>query len=65
MILDVSAGGLLLTSRESYEVEDELSVTNARIVEELDPFAFQCRVRRAWVRAHPAPFGSEFPSAGR
>lgn len=63
MILDVSAGGLLLTSRESYEVEDELSVTNARIVEELDPFAFQCRVRRAGERSGGyIPYGCQFTS---
>lgn len=60
-ILDVSAGGLLLSSRETYEVEDELSVTDACIVEELEPFVFQCRIRRVGERVRGSvPYGCQF-----
>lgn len=44
-VLDVSAGGLLLRSREPYEAGDQLTVTDARIVKEEAPFSFNCRVQ--------------------
>ncbi len=44
-VLDVSAGGLLLRSREPFEEGDLLSVDGVRVVKEEAPFSFLCRVR--------------------
>lgn len=45
-ILDVSAGGLLFSSRELYQEGEALVIAGARIVEEVEPFDFRCKVRR-------------------
>ena len=45
-ILDVSAGGMLISSREEYEVNDRLSITGIYLAEGLEPFSFSCQVRR-------------------
>lgn len=64
-ILDVSAGGLLLSSREIYLVGDELTITDARIVDDIEPFTFHCRVRRAGERENGSiPYGCQFTSLG-
>lgn len=45
-LLDISAGGLLLTSREEYQEGNRLSITGVYLVEKEEPFAFRCLVRR-------------------
>ena len=45
-ILDVSAGGMLISSREEYQVNDRLSITGIYLAEGVDPFSFSCQVRR-------------------
>lgn len=46
-VLDVSAGGLMFSSKEKYEVGQRLTLTGIRLVERMDPFKFNCQVRRA------------------
>lgn len=46
-VLDVSAGGLLFSSEEAYQVGDRVTLTGVRLAESMDPFSFTCRVRRA------------------
>ena len=45
-VLDVSSGGLMLSSAESYEAGDRLALKGVWLVESMDPFNFNCRVRR-------------------
>lgn len=49
-ILDVSAGGILISSKEEYQEGDYLSVTGVRLVAEESAFSFHCQVRRAGKR---------------
>lgn len=49
-VLDVSAGGMLLSSREEYQVNDRLSVTGIYLAQGMEPFSFSCQVRRAGER---------------
>ena len=44
---DISAGGLLLHSREPYQVGDRLSVKDLKLTGESEPFTFFCRVMRS------------------
>lgn len=46
-VLDVSAGGMLISSTEEYQVGDRLRVTKICLVEGEDAFSFNCHVRRA------------------
>lgn len=46
-IMDVSAGGLLLSTREPYEAGDHLSIASVTVVKEEDPFSFNCVVQRS------------------
>lgn len=55
-LLDISAGGLLLTSREEYQEGNRLSITGVYLVEKEEPFAFRCLVRR--VGEEPEEDGS-------
>lgn len=45
-VLDVSAGGLLLTSTGSFEVGERLYIAGVRLVPSVDAFNFNCVVRR-------------------
>lgn len=45
-VIDVSSGGLMFSSKESYETGDRLLLKGARLAESLEPFSFGCRVRR-------------------
>lgn len=45
-ILDVSAGGLLMSSHTRYEVNDHLQITDLRLAQGMEPFTFNCQVRR-------------------
>lgn len=45
-VLDVSSGGLMFSSSESYEMGDRLLLRGVRLAESVDPFSFGCRVRR-------------------
>ena len=45
-VLDVSSGGLMFSSAESYEMGDRLLIKGARLAESLEPFSFSCQVRR-------------------
>lgn len=45
-VVDVSAGGLLIVSQEVYQEGDRLIVGGARLVAGMDPFSFECKVRR-------------------
>ena len=49
-VMDISAGGILLTSAETYEVGDRLSVTGIRLARGVDPFNFNCQIRRVGER---------------
>lgn len=46
-ILDISAGGLLISTRGEFFPGDRLSVAKVRIVPEEQPFSFTCVVQRA------------------
>ena len=45
-VMDVSAGGLQICTREPFQVDDRLTVKDVTIAPELGPFSFTCRVRR-------------------
>ena len=45
-VLDVSSGGLMFSSGESYEMGDRLALKGVRLAESMDPFSFNCQVRR-------------------
>ena len=45
-VIDVSSGGLKFSSEESYETGDRLALKGVWLVESMDPFNFNCRVRR-------------------
>ena len=45
-VLDVSSGGLMFSSTESYEAGDRLALKGVWLVESMDPFNFNCQVRR-------------------
>lgn len=45
-LVDISLGGLLMVSKETYQQGDWLLVTGASIVSELETFSFTCRVVR-------------------
>ena len=49
-VLDVSAGGLLLASLESYVLGERLVVAGVQFTRTMEPFPFQCQVRRAGGR---------------
>lgn len=55
-LLDISAGGLLLTSQEGYQEGNRLSITGVYLVDKEEPFAFRCLVRR--VGEEPEEDGS-------
>lgn len=45
-IMDVSVGGLQLSSRKPFEEGTRVRITEARIAKEMEPFTFVCRVQR-------------------
>ena len=45
-ILDVSSGGLMFSSGETYEMGDRLTLKGVRLAESMDPFSLNCQVRR-------------------
>lgn len=49
-VLDVGAGGLLLASAESFVLGERLIVAQVQLTRAMDPFTFQCQVRRAGGR---------------
>ena len=49
-VLDVSAGGLLMSSHTQYAVNDHLQITELHLAQEMDTFTFNCQVRRAGER---------------
>lgn len=64
-VVDVSAGGLLITSEEVYKEGDRLIVAGARLVAAMDPFGFECKVRRVGTReAGATRYGCQFESLG-
>lgn len=48
-VVDISAGGMLISSRETFTLGDRLHVTDIRLVASEPAFAFNCQVRRAGV----------------
>lgn len=48
-VLDVSAGGMLISSKEEFRVGDRLYITGVPLVAGEPAFTFNCRVRRASV----------------
>lgn len=49
-VLDVSAGGLLMSSHTVYEVNDHLRIDALSLVGGMEDFVFECQVRRAGRR---------------
>ena len=45
-VLDVSSGGLMFSSAETYEKGERLTLKGVWLVESMDPFVFNCQVRR-------------------
>ena len=45
-VIDVSSGGLRFSSGETYETGDRLTLKGVRLTESMDPFNFNCQVRR-------------------
>ena len=46
-VIDVSSGGLMFSSTETYEMGDRLLLRGVRLAESMEPFSFNCQVRRA------------------
>lgn len=63
-VLDVSAGGLLFSSKEIYGLGDILTIAGIRLVESMPPFRFNCLVRRVGVpeRGGVIRYGCQFES---
>ncbi|MCI8423662.1 MAG: PilZ domain-containing protein [Lawsonibacter sp.] len=59
-IVDVSVGGIRISSPERYEVGDRLSIINVHIVPSEEPFSFTCRVRRAVPDGRESLYGCQF-----
>ena len=45
-VLDVSSGGLMFSSTQSYEMGDRLALKGVRLTESMGPFSLDCQVRR-------------------
>ena len=45
-VMDVSSGGLMFSSTESFETGDRLALKGVRLTEAMEPFSFNCQVRR-------------------
>lgn len=45
-IMDISVGGLMLSSRKPFEEGTRVRITEARIAKELAPFSFVCHIQR-------------------
>ena len=45
-VLDVSSGGLMFSSAESYEMGERLALKGVRLSGSMEPFSFNCQVRR-------------------
>lgn len=45
-VLDISAGGMLITSKAEYEMDDRLAITAVVLTKTEAPFSFSCQVRR-------------------
>lgn len=59
-ILDISAGGLLLKSRETLQQGDQLFIDGLAIVREERPFSFYCRVQRVKELPGASEYGCQF-----
>lgn len=60
-VLDISAGGVLIVSKEEYQVGDRLSISGVHLVEADDAFSFVCQVRRAGEKGPgEIPYGCQF-----
>lgn len=59
-VLDVSAGGLLIRSRDIFRSGDQLLVSGVVIVSEEMPFTFSCRVRRVREEPGSSLYGCQF-----
>ena len=67
-VIDVSSGGLMFSSGESYETGERLLIRGARLADSLDPFSFNCQVRRVGSPDEDgiARYGCQFePMSGR
>ena len=67
-VIDVSSGGLMFSSAESYEMGERLLIKDARLAESLEPFGFSCQVRRVGSPDEDgvARYGCQFdPMSGR
>lgn len=45
-IVDVSAGGVLARCRESFNEGERVTLTDLKLVDEMEPFSFSCVIRR-------------------
>ena len=45
-VIDVSSGGLMFSSGESYESGERLALKGVRLAQSMEPFNFNCQVRR-------------------
>ena len=59
-LLDISAGGLLLKSKETFREGDRLMIREVRILPYLPPFSFTCQIRRARQEKYYSLYGCEF-----
>lgn len=62
-VLDISAGGMLISSKEEYKVGDRLFVTSIPLVASEPSFSFNCHVRRAGIwKMGVIRYGCQFES---
>ena len=59
-LLDVSGGGILLECDELFDVDDQLRVSNAEILPNIEPFSFRCSVRRVSQESYGNLYGCQF-----
>lgn len=45
-VVDVSAGGVLIRCREPFREGEQITLTDLKVVEEMEPFSFSCVVKR-------------------
>lgn len=62
-VLDISAGGMLISSKEEFRVGDRLYITGIPLVAGEPTFTFNCQVRRAGLwKAGVSRYGCQFES---
>lgn len=59
-VLDVSAGGILIRCKETFQEGQQVRLSGVRFLEEEEPFQFTCRIQRAIPAGGKTDYGCQF-----